>query len=266
MCPFFDRFLKGERSAVLDALPKVTYFTMGMNTWQQSDIWPPKGAQPMTFFLAGGGHANTLNGDGTLSPTLPSVDAPDRFTYDPVDSVPTRGGYRPTGNAGGVDGSYDQRKVEERPDVLVYTTAPFSEELEVTGPMTRTLYVSSDAKDTDFTVKIIDVYPDGRAFTLDESIQRMRHRDGYDKPLVWMELGKVYKVTLLPLTTSNYFDVGQRLRIEVSSSNFPEYERNLNTGGRNYDEVTGVVAHNEVNHSARCPSSLTVTVVKRPAR
>jgi hypothetical protein len=237
---------------------------MGMNKWQKSDTWPPKGMQPMTFFLSSGGKANTLNGDGTLSLTSPSVDMPDRFTYDPMNPVPTRGGYRVTGNAGGVDGSYDQRIVEARPDVLVYTTAPFSEGLEVTGPMTPTLYVSSDAKDTDFTVKVIDVYPDGRAFTLDESIQRMRYRDGYDKPLAWMEPGKVYKVTLLPLTTSNYFDVGHRLRVEVSSSNFPEYDRNLNTGGHNYDEVKGVVAHNAVHHSARYPSSLTVTVVKHP--
>ena len=145
----------------------------------------------------------------TDSPTIP-------WTRCPLAGVTVR-----PATPGGVDGSYDQRKVEERPDVLVYTTAPFSEELEVTGPMTPTLYVSSDAKDTDFTVKILDVPPDGRAFTLDESIQRMRHRDGYDKPLVWMELGKVDKVTLLPLTTSNYFDVGQRPRIEVSSSNFP---------------------------------------------
>jgi len=266
MYAFFDRFLKGEKSAVLDSLPKVTYYTMGMNKWQKSDTWPPKGVQPMTFFLSSGGKANTLNGGGTLTPKPPSVDMPDHFTYDPMDPVPTHGGYRTTNNVGGVDGSYDQRKVEERPDVLVYTTAPFTEGLEVTGTMTPTLYVSSDAKDTDFTVKVIDVYPDGRAFTLDESIQRMRYRDGYDKPMVWMEPGKVYKVTLLPLTTSNYFDVGHRLRIEVSSSSFPEYERNLNTGGHNYDEVTGVVAHNAVHHSARYSSSLTVTVVKHPAR
>jgi hypothetical protein len=220
----------------------------------------------MTFFLSSGGKANTLNGDGTLSLTSPSVDMPDRFTYDPMNPVPTHGGYRTTNNVGGVDGSYDQRIVEARADVLVYTTAPFSEGLEVTGTMTPALYVSSDVKDTDFTVKVIDVYPDGRAFTLDESIQRMRYRDGYDKPLVWMEPGKVYKVTLLPLTTSNYFDVGHRLRVEVSSSSFPEYERNLNTGGRNYEEVTGVVAHNVVHHSAAYPSSLTVTVAKRSAR
>ncbi len=102
--------------------------------------------------------------------------------------------------------------------------------------MEVTLYVSSDAKDTDFTVKVIDVYPDGRAYNLDETIQRLRYRDGYDKPQVWMEPGKVYKVTLQPMTTSNYFEAGHRIRMEVSSSNFPRFDRNLNTGGKNYDE------------------------------
>ena len=263
MYGFFDRFLKSEKSEALDALPKVTYYTMGMNKWQKSETWPPEGVQPMTFFLSSAGKANTLNGDGALTLKAPSVDRPDGFTYDPMNPVPTHGGYRVTNNVGGVDGSYDQRTIEVRPDVLVYTTAPFKEGLEVTGTMTPTLYVSSDVKDTDFTVKVIDVYPDGRAFTLDESIQRMRYREGYDKPLVWMEPGKVYKVTLLALTTSNYFDVGHRLRVEVSSSSFPEYDRNLNTGGNNYDEVTGVVAHSVVHHSAKYPSSLTVTVMKR---
>ena len=133
------------------------------------------------------------------------------------------------------------------------------------GPIIPTLYVSSDAKDTDFTVKILDVYPDGRAYNLDESIQRMRYREGYDKPPVFMEKGKVYKVTLQPLTTSNYFAPGHRLRIEVSSSNFPRFDRNLNTGGNNYDETTGVVANNVVHHSTQYPSSITVTVVKKPA-
>jgi len=177
---------------------------------------------------------------------------------------PTHVGFRVTNNVSGFNGSYDQCTVEERPDVLVYSTAPFTEGLEVTGTMTPTLYVSSDVKDTDFTVKIIDVYPDGRAFTLDESIQRMRYRDGYDKPPVWMEPGKVYKVTFLPLTTSNYFDVGHRLRVEISSSSFPEYDRNLNTGGNNFDESTGIVAHSLIHHSKEYPSSLTVTVMKRP--
>jgi predicted acyl esterase len=265
MYAFFDRFLKGEKSALLDSLPKVTYYTMGINKWRQSDTWPPQEVKPMTFYLVSGGKANTLNGDGALVLKPPSGDKPDQFTYDPMNPVPTRGGYRTTGNAGGVDGSYDQRQVEARPDVLVYTSAPFEKGLEVTGWMTPMLYVSSDVKDTDFTVKVIDVFPDGRAFTLDESIQRMRYREGYDKPAVWMEAGKVYKVTLLPLVTSNYFDVGHRLRIEVSSSSFPEYERNLNTGGNNYDEVKGVVAHNTVHHSSKYPSSLAVTVKSRPA-
>jgi putative CocE/NonD family hydrolase len=107
------------------------------------------------------------------------------------------------------------------------------------------------------------VYPDGRAYNLDESIQRMRYRDGYDKPLVWMEPGKVYKVMLQPLNTSNFFEPGHRLRIEVSSSNFPRFDRNLNTGGNNYDEVKGIVAHNAVHHSKQYPSSITITVVKR---
>src|SRR5262245_24977726 len=155
--------------------------------------------------------------------------------------------------------------MEAREDVLVYTTEPFKDGTEVSGPITPALYVSSDAKDTDFTVKVLDVYPDGRAFNLDESIQRMRHRDGYDRPPAWMESGTIYKVPLQPLTTSNYFAPGHRLRIEVSSSNFPRFDRNLNTGGNNYDETTGIVAHNVVHHSKQYPSSLTVTVVRKAA-
>jgi putative CocE/NonD family hydrolase len=156
----------------------------------------------------------------------------------------------------------NQRKMEENPDILVYTTEAFKEGTEVSGPIVPTLYVSSDAKDTDFSIKIIDVFPDGTAYNLDESIQRMRYRNGYDKPLVWMENGKVYKVTLQPLTTSNYFPAGHKLRIEVSSSNFPRFDRNLNTGGRNYDETKPVTAHNVVHHSAQYPSTLTITTVK----
>jgi putative CocE/NonD family hydrolase len=129
--------------------------------------------------------------------------------------------------------------------------------------MDATLYVSSDVKDTDITVKVLDVYPDGTAYNLDETIQRLRYRDGYEKPPVFMESGKVYEVALQPMNTSNYFPAGHRIRIEVSSSNFPRFDRNLNTGGNNYDEVKGVVAHNSVHHSKQYPSQLTVTVVKR---
>jgi putative CocE/NonD family hydrolase len=260
---FFDKFLKGSGSTRIDTLPKVTYFTMGLNKWQSSDTWPPRGARPMTLYLASGGRANSLTGDGRLAPEAPASDTPDVFTYDPLNPVLSYGGnVCCTGNAI-TAGSFDQRRMEARHDVLVYTSEPFKDGLEVSGPITPTLYVSSDARDTDFTVKVLDVYPDGRAYNLDESIQRMRYRDGYDKAVVWMEKDKVYKVTLQPLVTSNYFAPGHRLRIEVSSSNFPRFDRNLNTGGNNYDERTPVIARNVVHHSRDYPSSITLTVVPR---
>ena len=271
MYGFFDKFLKGDANPStslgasgnrLDKMAKVTYFTMGSNQWQTSEVWPPAGAQPLTFHLSSGGNANSLNGDGQLTLAPPDANQPDTFTYDPMNPVPSYGGnVCCTGNAI-TAGSFDQRKMESRHDILVYTSEQFAEGTELSGPITPTLYVSSDAKDTDFTVKVLDVYPDGRAFNLDESIQRMRYRDGYEKPLSWMEKDKVYKVTLQPLNTSNHFAPGHRLRIEVSSSNFPRFDRNLNTGGRNFDEAKGVVARNVVHHSKQYPSSLTVTVVK----
>jgi len=260
---FFDRFLKGDKGERLDRLPKVTYFTMGSNVWQTSDTWPPAGAQPMTFYLSSGGRANSLHGDGALSPAPPPADAPDRFTYDPMNPVTSHGGNVCCTGTAIAAGAFDQRKMEARADVLVYTSEPFKEGLEISGPIEPTLYVSSDARDTDFTVKVLDVYPDGRAFNLDETIQRMRYRDGYDKPVAWMQPGEVYKVTLQPLTTSNSFAPGHRLRIEVSSSNFPRFDRNLNTGGNNYDETRAVVAHNAVHHSRQYPSQVTVTVVRK---
>jgi hypothetical protein len=260
---FFDRFLKGENSPRLATLPKVTYYTMGLNKWQTADTWPPAGAEPMTFYLASGGSANSLDGDGTLARSAPDADTPDRFTYDPMNPVLSYGGNVCCTGTAIQAGSFDQRRMESRADILVFTSEPFTEGIEASGPIVPTLYVSSDAKDTDFTVKVLDVYPDGRAFNLDESIQRMRYRDGYDKPLVWMEKDKVYKVALQPLNTSNYFEAGHRLRIEVSSSNFPRFDRNLNTGGNNYDEAKGVVAHNAVHHSKQYPSSMTITVVRK---
>jgi predicted acyl esterase len=262
---FFDKFLKGDNTGRLEKQAKVTYYTMGSNRWQTSDVWPPAGAQPVTFYLASGGRANSLNGDGRLSTAAPpDTDAPDSFTYDPMNPVMSYGGnVCCTGNAI-TAGSFDQRKMESRNDILVYTTEPFADGLELTGQIVPTLYVSSDARDTDFTVKVLDVYPDGRAYNLDESIQRMRYRDGYDKK-VWMQKGQVYKVALQPLTTSNYFAPGHRLRIEVSSSNFPRFDRNLNTGGNNYDEAKGVTARNTVHHSKQYPSSVTISAVKTPA-
>jgi len=259
---WFDHFLKGEDNHILEKMPKVKYFVMGANKWETSDTWPPKGATPLTFYLASAGKANTLNGDGTLASGPPNVDKADGFIYDPREPVSSYGGnVCCTGNAV-QGGAFDQRKMEERPDILVYTTEPFKEGTEVSGPIDVTLYVSSDVKDTDFTVKLIEVGPNGPAYNLDETIQRVRYRNGYDKPIAFMEKGKVYKVTLQPMTTSNYFAAGHSIRIEVSSSNFPRFDRNLNTGGNNYDETEGVVAHNEVHHSRQYPSSVTVSVVK----
>jgi uncharacterized protein len=262
---FFDKFLKGEKTSHIDAMPKVTYYTMGLNKWQTAETWPPAGAQPATFYLSSGGKANSIAGDGTLAASAPDADKADAFSYDPMNPVLSYGGNVCCTGTAVQAGSFDQRRMEAREDVLVYTTEPFKDATEVSGPITPSLYVSSDAKDTDFTVKVLDVYPDGRAYNLDESIQRMRYRNGYDKPLAWMESGKVYKVTLQPLNTSNDFPAGHRLRIEVSSSNFPRFDRNLNTGGHNYDETRGVVAHNVVHHSKQYPSEITITIVKRPA-
>lgn len=259
---WFDIFLKGEHTGLLDTLPKVRYYTMGINKWQKSDTWPPKGAQPMTFYLSSQGKANTVHGDGMLTTTPPAKDAPDNFSYDPMHPVMSNGGNVCCQANALTGGALDQQKAEENDGILVYSTEPLKQGIEVSGPIQFTTYVSSDRKDTDITVKLIDVYPDGRAYNLDETIQRLRYRNGYDKPVEWMQPGKVYKVPLQPMTTSNYFEAGHRIRIEVSSSNFPRFDRNLNTGGNNYDEVASLVAHNSVHHSQTYPSEVTLTVVR----
>ena len=149
--------------------------------------------------------------------------------------------------------------MEERPDILVYTTEVLSEGVEVSGFIESTLYISSDAKDTDFTIKLIDVYPDGTAYNLDETIQRVRYREGYDTE-VFMEKGEVYKVDLTAMSTSNFFKKGHRIRIEISSSNFPRFARNLNTGGNNYDESKAIIAENKVHHSKKYSSHIQLPI------
>ena len=277
---WFDHFLKGEDNGFLQKQPKVTYFTMGSNKWQHSETWPPEGAKNVTLQLASASHANTLHGDGVLGIANPAgssllkftgptaafsakADLPDTFIYDPMHPTPSYGGNVccAANTIPGNGGALDQRKMEERSGILVYTSEPLAEGVEVSGPITATLYVSSDVKDTDVTVKVIDVLPDGTAYNLDETIQRLRYREGDDKT-VWMEAGKVYKVTVTPMNTSNYFDAGHRIRIEIAGSNFPRFDRNLNTGGNNYDETTSVVAHTAIHHSAQYPSTLTLSVVK----
>ncbi|MCH2181921.1 MAG: CocE/NonD family hydrolase [Mariniblastus sp.] len=255
---WFDAKLKQDNAPV--DMPRVKYYTMGSNRWQTSDTWPPAGVEMTPFYLNSDGSANTLNGDGRLSRQLPGKeDQADTFEYDPQNPVTSYGGnVCCTGNAIKA-GSFDQRTLELRDDILVYTTEPLREGVEVSGFIEATLYVSSDAKDTDFTIKLIDVYPDGRAFNLDETIQRVRYREGYDQE-VFMEPGQVYKLEVSPMSTSNYFAKGHSIRIEVSSSNFPRFARNLNTGGNNFDEAKGVVARNQVHHSDKYPSQIRLPI------
>lgn len=259
---WFDYWLKGETNNITDEMPKVTYYTMGSNVWQYSDTWPPKGAQMVTYFLDSKGNANSRLGDGKLALSRPSRDNPDTFQYDPMEPVTSYGGnVCCTGNAV-QGGAFDQQEMELREDILVYTTEALTEGVEVSGFIEAKLYLSSDVKDTDLTIKLIDVYPDGTAYNLDETIQRVRYREGYDKE-VFMENGKVYEVNMTPMSTSNYFEKGHKIRIEVSSSNFPRFDRNLNTGGNNYDETEGVVATNTIHHSRKYPSSISLPIVKK---
>jgi len=259
---WFDMWLKGETNEFKKETPRVQYYTMGINKWQHAEQWPPQSTEMTTFYLDSGGDANTLYGDGSLTRNKPSDHHQDNFIYDPMNPVMSHGGnVCCTGNAV-QGGSYDQRQMETRNDILVYTTEPLSEGVEISGFIESTLYVSSDAKDTDFTIKLIDVYPDGKAYNLDETIQRARYREGQDKE-VWMEDGQVYKLALTPMSTSNFFKKGHRIRIEISSSNFPRFTRNLNTGGNNFDESDGVIAKNSIHHSTDYPSHIKLPIVRK---
>ncbi|MFT4576787.1 MAG: putative CocE/NonD family hydrolase [Polaribacter sp.] len=257
---WFDLWLKGKQNDFKEKTPKVQYYTMGINKWQASDTWPPKKSKLTTYYLNSNGKANSLFGDGKLTTTKANLDNPDNFIYDPMNPVPSYGGnVCCTGNAV-KGGSFDQYQMETRNDILVYTTDILEEGVEISGFIESTLYVSSDAKDTDFTIKLIDVYPDGKAYNLDETIQRVRYREGYEKE-VFMKKGEVYKVDLTPMSTSNYFKKGHRIRVEVSSSNFPRFARNLNTGGNNYDEKEGVIAHNKIHHSSKYTSQIKLPMI-----
>ncbi len=257
---WFDLWLKGEQNDFKEKTPRVQYYTMGINIWQSSETWPPEQVELTTYYLNSGGNANSVFGDGKLTTAKAKKDNPDGFTYDPMQPVPSYGGnVCCTGNAV-KGGSYDQQQMETRNDILVYTSDPLDEGVEISGFIESTLYVSSDVKDTDFTIKLIDVYPDGSAYNLDETIQRVRYREGYEKE-VFMEKGKVYKVDLTPMSTSNYFKKGHRIRIEISSSNFPRFARNLNTGGNNYDETESIVAHNKIHHSSKYTSLIRLPMI-----
>tara|TARA_B110000003_G_scaffold255196_1_gene271773 strand:- start:183 stop:839 length:657 start_codon:yes stop_codon:yes gene_type:complete len=215
------------------------------------------------FYLSSNGNANTLNGDGKLTSIKRKVDNKvDQFTYDPMNPVKSNGGGVCCQGNAVQGGAFDQQEMELNENILVYSTPVLKNGIEISGFINTTLYLSSDVKDTDLTIKILDVYPDGRAFNIDETIQRVRYREGYDKE-VFMENDNVYKVDLTPMSTSNYFKKGHQIRIEISSSNFPRFARNLNTGGNNYDETIAIIANNKIHHSKKYPSSITLPVVKK---
>jgi hypothetical protein len=259
---WFDRWLKGRRSAFPAGKPAVRYFAMGENKWKSAAQWPPENARAVRMYLRSGGAANSLYGNGRLDRSAPAgEEQPDRFTYDPMNPVQTIGGGDCCNGGLVTAGAFDQRVIEARQDVLVYTSDPLTESMEVTGFIDTILHVSSDAKDTDFAVKLVDVAPDGTAYILADTILRARYREGYDRQ-VMMAPGGVYKLDFTPMTISNTFLPGHRIRVEITSSNFPKFARNLNTGGDNVTERTWRVARNAVHHSASHASYIELPVVR----
>ncbi|MDH3532254.1 MAG: CocE/NonD family hydrolase [Gammaproteobacteria bacterium] len=258
---WYDHWLKDVDNGITD-MPRVQYFLMGRNEWRSSDVWPLADTNYTKFYLHSGGHANSRFGDGKISETAPSGEQPaDDYVYDPATPVPSIGGQACCTGLDTGAGAYDQSNTEMRQDVLVYTSDVLEQGLNVTGPLEVVLYVSSSARDTDFMAKLVDVYPDGRAFNVQEGALRMRYREGFDKDLRMRE-GEVYEARLDLHATANYFGPGHRVRLEVSSSSFPRFDRNLNTGGNNYDESEWVIAENSVHHSAEYPSHLLLPVIE----
>lgn len=257
---FFDRFLKNDAAAFADT-PKIRYFSMGDNQWKTADRWPPEGVVETRLYLRSGGRANSMFGDGRLSFTAPGNEPADTFVYDPKNPVQTIGGGDCCNGGVVVPGAFDQRPVAARHDVLVYTSDVLTAPVTIAGYVDAVLHVASDVKDTDFAVKLVDVAPDGTAYILDDTILRTRFREGYDRE-VFMQKGRTYKLDFTPMTTANTFLPGHRIRVEVTSSSFPKYARNLNTGGRNEFETQGLVATNQVRHSRSEPSYIVLPIVR----
>ena len=257
---YYDYHLKGEDNGVADEKP-VRIFVMGANEWRYEDAWPLERAQATRYYLRSGGRANTLNGDGALSLDAPSGDEPpDVFVYNPMDPVPTSGGGLCCDPAFMAPGAYDQRGIEARADVLVYSTPPLERDVEVTGPVRVTLYAATSARDTDFTAKLVDVEPCGFARNLTDGILRARYRKGTGAAEL-VEPGEVYEYDIDLWATSNVFKRGHRIRLEVSSSNFPRFDRNMNTGEAIGSDAAGVAALQAAHHSAAHPSHVTLPIV-----
>jgi putative CocE/NonD family hydrolase len=264
ICRWFDYHLKGSENGVLGD-PPVHVFVMGRNQWRAESDWPLPGTKWTKFYVHGGGKANSSAGDGMLSTTPPGNEPPDRYTYDPLHPTPSM--YRGVH----IQGPVDTRECSIRRDVLVYSTPPLEEEIEVTGPITAKLYAATSARDTDWMVRLIDVWPDGYAALLCEGVLRARCRDPErggafnSTRLSPIEPGKVYEYLVeFWRATGNAFAKGHRIRVEISSSYFPYYLRNLNTGADNVGlETRSVVAQQTIHHDPDAASHVVLPVIPR---
>ncbi|HEY6338956.1 MAG TPA: CocE/NonD family hydrolase [Candidatus Sulfotelmatobacter sp.] len=256
---WYDYLLKGIENSFAKEKP-VKLFVMGRNEWREEDAWPLARAQSTKYFLHSEEGANSLRGSGSLSVTAPHSESPDHYVYDPANPVPTIGGPLCCDSRHLPPGPRDQRPAEAREDVLVYSTPAFARDTEITGPVSLELFAKSTAVDTDFTAKLVDVAPDGFAQNLTEGIIRARYRDSQEKPVL-MNPEQVYKFTIDLWSTSNVFLKGHTLRLEVSSSNFPRFDRNLNTGEGPESGEKYVSASNTIYHDAEHPSALVLPVV-----
>ena len=257
---WYDYLFKGVKNQF--AGKPVRIFVMGTNKWRDEDDWPLKRARATKYFLHSTGGANSLRGDGTLSLATPQAgETADHFTYDPSKPVPTTGGPLCCDARHLPAGPRDQRPVEARDDVLVYTTEPFSKETEVTGNIALDLFFKSSAVGTDFTAKLVDVWPNGFAQNLTEGILRTPFRDSQETPEL-LNPGQVYEIHIDLWSTSNVFLTGHRLRLEVSSSNFPRFDRNPNTGRMLVNDAEWTSAVNTVLHDSEHPSTLILPVIQ----
>lgn len=258
---WFDYWLKSTANGILNE-PRVKVFVMGENRWREADEWPIPGTSYVPYYLHSGGQANSILGNGILNAAQPGREAPDQYTYDPRHPVMTIGGSTccseetlPVSM-----GPRDQRPNEYRPDVLVYTTPPLDQDIEVTGPVKLALHASSSARDTDFAAKLVDVFPDGYAMNVAQGIIRARYRDSWESPAL-MEPGAIYKFEIDLWSTSNCFLKGHRIRVELTSSNFPQFDRNPNTGNPFGLDAALQSARQTVYHDREHPSHILLPVV-----
>jgi predicted acyl esterase len=260
---WFDRWVKKADPPAFEAEPSLLHiFVMGADIWRKEREWPLARTRYTPLYLASEGDANTSSGDGVLSWQSRRKSKADTFTYDPKNPVPTTGGSVCCEPNLFPPGPLDQGTVEERPDVLVYTSPPLSEEIEVTGPVRTILYVSTSANDTDFTAKLVDVEPDGKPLLITDGIQRLRYRLSLSTP-VFVKRNQAYQISIDTGVTSYVFGVRHRIRLEVSSSNFPRFDRNLNSTGPNANQIKPLKARQAVLHEKGYPSAIILPIIPR---